>query len=257
MNEKLGLIVQYCKEQIGGCYVWGATGQNATDIDEDWIRGKESSCTNPYDGDGRLYADIAVERWQEKLYNGEDNFKVYDCSGLIDSALIFAEVIAQGKRYDCDSLWERCTPIPEPIDGCLVFRVDKSDADDETHVGLYCDGDVIHAKGRSDGVVCEPYDPEYWDKAGMWTALYEAETTNAQEPTESTSHRHVTIVHRDGEVRVRLAPVDGETIYITKKKGEKLDYLEETDPDTGWHKVNTKCGVGWITGKPKYTVLEG
>lgn len=83
------------------------------------------------------------------------------------------------------------------------------------------------------------------------------ETAQTEKPIfDSQSHSHVVIVHRDGKVNVRESPVDGRIIYVTKKKGEKLDYLGETDEETGWYKVGTKNGGGWITYKSKYVKIE-
>ena len=58
-----------------------------------------------------------------------------------------------------------------------------------------------------------------------------------------------------GSVNVRVAAGVGNKIIATTRKGDKLPYLGEVDWDTGWFKVETKSGIGYITNKTRYVRL--
>lgn len=144
-------------------YVWAMEGQLGINVTEDFIRKMEQRCNN---GEN---ADRAVDAWREQIEAGNTEFRVGDCSGAVSFILNKCGVIA-GRR-NCDRLWDLCDKISEPIDGAFLFRVNKKNAEDETHVGMFFDGLQYHSKGRSDGWICEPYDPSYWHKIGWFKAL--------------------------------------------------------------------------------------
>ena len=123
-------------------YVWGASGQLCKDVNEEWIRKKESKNEN-----GK-HADEAVKAWKAVMASPyKDVARCFDCSGYVSFCLI--QIGALDKRRDCDGLYDRCTPLEKPENGALLFRVNANNPNDETHVGVYIDGKQYHAKGRA------------------------------------------------------------------------------------------------------------
>jgi hypothetical protein len=276
MKSILLTIWGFLKERVaaGDIYVWGGSGKLAAAITEAWIRAKEADCQ------GGSYADRAVRAWKAKVSAGLTAFRAYDCSGLVSYALMLVGIIAE--RLNCDGLWALCDRIATPINGALLFRVNDKDPEDETHVGFYFDGCQYHAKGRDDGVVCEPYDASYWDKIGWCRALEKDDvepdisgTVDGEDLSEIDFEEATQIdppyVQAKGTVRVRkmagksviTADMTEEARRIendehariyTTTDGERLPYLG-TKAKNGWYKVETSNGIGFISNKAKYTIL--
>jgi hypothetical protein len=165
MNDTLTRLYNAAEQEItnGSIYVWAASGELGTSVSEKWIRTKEARNQS-----GANAAD-AVAMWKKRIDAGNTAFRVFDCSGFV-SFLLVGLGVASGRR-DCDGIWARCEKLGKPVDGALLFRVSSSNAEDETHVGLYLGGYQYHAKGRKYGVVKEPYKASYWHKIGWYTAL--------------------------------------------------------------------------------------
>lgn len=145
-------------------YVWGGSGQLCKDVSEKWIRAKEKRNQN-----GK-HADDAVAAWREVM-NGpyRDVARCFDCSGYISFCLKAAGALSS--RTDCDGLYARSIPSEAVENGTLLFRVNKSDPNDETHVGVYFNGLQYHAKGRKDKVCSEPFNAKYWAKYAWFKKL--------------------------------------------------------------------------------------
>ena len=151
-------LLAYAESCVGDIYVWGAEGQENPSLD--WIRQSETSESR---------ANTAIALYERRKAEGRDPVKAFDCSGFV-SWLMMQIGLMTGHR-DCDHLWELCDPIDAVKDGALLFRVDKNDTEDDTHVGIYLGGYQYHSKGRADGVVKEPYDPDYWAKCGWFRTM--------------------------------------------------------------------------------------
>lgn len=165
LQKALDQMLALCEEQVRNhsCYVWGASGELGAKVTESWIRGKEARCN------GGANADRAVAAWEEQLAAGNDLFRVFDCSGFV--SWVLSRVGVFSGRRDCDGLWSLSTELDAPENGALLFRVSKTNSEDETHVGLYFNGYQYHAKGRDDGVVKEKYSAKYWAKCARFKAL--------------------------------------------------------------------------------------
>ena len=227
-------------------YVWGGSGQLCKDVNEAWIRSKESRCQN-----GK-YADMAVAAWKAVMSGPYKNVaRCFDCSGYVSYCLI--QIGALDKRRDCDGLYDRCDPLGTVEDGALVFRVSAKNPNDETHVGVYHDGHVYESKGRAYGVVKSKYKAKDWAKIGWFRALERStpEPEPTPEPAPSAWYVHVL----GGSVRVRNG---GSVLYKSigiAHRGEKYPLLG-TAP-SGWYMIGFNDQVGYITNKPKYTeVIE-
>ena len=215
-------------------YVWGGSGQLCCEVSEEWIRAKEK---------GRQ-PDAAVQEWEE-VESGpyRDVARCFDCSGFVSWCLNKAGAFKG--RTDCDGLFARSTEISTPETGCLLFRVNPANKNDETHVGLFFDGMQYHAKGRAYGVVCEPYKASYWQKLAWFKAM--KPDTKPEPPTE----QKVEVVGKS--VNVRTGDRMRNKILFTAHKGDEFPYIS-TAP-SGWYEIETKKGVGYITNKTRYTRL--
>lgn len=156
---------QLCQTEVdnGSIYVWASGGELGTSVNEEWIRTKENRCN------GGANFDRAYRLWKKRIDAGNAIFRCFDCSGFVSWVLRKLGVF-NGRR-DCDGLYSLSTPLDSPVDGCLLFRQSSSNANDETHVGIYIGGYQYHAKGRDDGVVKEKYKASYWHKIAWFKAM--------------------------------------------------------------------------------------
>lgn len=219
-------------------YVWGGSGQLCCDVSEEWIRRKEK---------GRQ-PDRAVEEWK-KVEEGpyRDVARCFDCSGYVCWCL--NKVGAYKGRTDCDGLFARSTEIYTPENGCLLFRVNPTKPDDETHVGFYFDGYQYEARGRKDGVVKLPYNEKYWQKIAWFKAM--KPDPKPEPPKPEPTGQVVKVVGKS--VNVRTSDSTKGKILFTAHRGEEFPYIA-TAP-SGWYEIETKKGVGYITNKTRYTRL--
>lgn len=157
-------FILYLNEQASNhsIYVWGAQGQQGTDITEAWIRKRETNDKN---------AERAIAYWKKQCEAGYgDVLRAFDCSGLgvyflLDRGLICSDMTAHGLMRNCLRI-----PKRELRTGDFVFRVNLLGK--ASHIGYVVDRarTVIEAKGRDCGVVKGGFDgrwnvygrPPYW-----------------------------------------------------------------------------------------------
>ena len=152
-------------------YVWGGSGQLCCQVTEAWIRSMEHN----------RKPDMAVQEWKEVMASPyKDVARCFDCSGFVSWCL--NKCGAFNSRTDCDGLFARSTEIYTPEDGCLLFRTNPANPNDETHVGIYFGGKQYHAKGRAYGVVAEPYKASYWQRLAWFKALKKDEPVPPEPP---------------------------------------------------------------------------
>ena len=219
-------------------YVWGGSGQRCCEVTEAWIRKQEARNEN-----GK-HADDAVKAWEAVMASPyRDVARCFDCSGFVSWCLIQAGALKH--RTDCDGLFARCTEIYPPEDGCLLFRTNPKKPSDETHVGIYADGQQYHAKGRKYGVVCERYNERQWQRIAWFKAL---KPDPAPEPPTGKT---VKVIGKS--VNVRNADSTKGKILFTAHRGDTFPYLGPAP--SGWYTIDTKKGVGYITNLTRYTRL--
>lgn len=158
-------FLAFLHEHIGDAYVWGAQGQNLTEMSRDellsFVERRETSDTNVERA--LRYISLATKK---PLY-------AFDCSGLI---MYYFQQLKGWSSGDESSrgLYSRCTKIERDDlkPGDLVFR---HNGERIYHVGVYVgNGDVIEAKGRDDGVVKRDIDASgtsYWNRFGRHPLL--------------------------------------------------------------------------------------
>jgi len=126
-------IKSYLNPKCG--YVLGAQGQVMTEHLIDILK-----CN--YSADNRDYFANMAKKWI--------NYVCFDCSGMIVYTLQRMSLFNSTEDYTAEGLYDQhCIPISrnELRSGDLVFNSDLS------HVGVYVDGKVIHARGTFYGVV--------------------------------------------------------------------------------------------------------
>ena len=147
--------------RIGDLYGWGASA--LTDLSDTKIQAM----------DDEFVRAIKFRDSQHKA--GLAELMAHDCSGFI--SWLMRETGIWDDRKNCDGLWALCDVVArnELIAGDFLFRNNTTNAEDETHVGLYLGrGMVIHAKGRDVGVVVEGINQGgsgYWHKCGRCKLL--------------------------------------------------------------------------------------
>ena len=221
-------------------YVWGASGQLCCEVSEAWIRSKEARNEN-----GK-HADEAVKEWEAVMASPyREVARCFDCSGYVSWCLNKAG--AYKGRTDCDGLFARCTEIYTPEDGCLLFRVNPVNKNDETHVGIYFNGMQYEARGRKDGVVCLPYNERYWQKLAWFKAL--KPDPKPEPPTEQK------VLVKGRSVWVRDADsTKGKKLFVAHR-GQAFELIDIAP--SGWYHIMTTYPDAYITNKPRYTELNG
>lgn len=150
----IGEFLKWICEQIGCLYVWGAQGQKMT---VELIERREQNAKN---------RRRALDMYNQHLRHGLPIIG-YDCSGLIvryllKKGFIKYDMTANGlKTAQCFNLDK-----DELQAGDLVFKYSYK-SKRCYHVGVYMgDGTVVHAKGRSYGVVREEISKAGWNRFG-------------------------------------------------------------------------------------------
>lgn len=254
---KKGNIDEFCKyleEQVAhhSMYCWGGQGQTGNQITEYWIRKMEQNTGGrKVDGHYKTYADIAVDFWKKQCELGyHDVMSAYDCSGLGVHWLLKADVIATDRTSN--GMFRMCELTDKPHRGYWVFRL--NDEGRATHIG-YCvsDTEVIHAKGRAEGVVKERYSSSFWHRIGIPSCMDFSEPIPPEPQPIGTKY-----VHPKGNVRVREG--NGTQYKVIKPTATKRDYLPLLGQDAEapyWYLVEWQGQQGFISSNPRYTeVIE-
>ena len=161
VTDKAKAVCALALTRIGDLYVWGGSGM--TNLSDSAIKAKDDE-----------YARAIAFRDKQYKY-GFSDLLAHDCSGFI--SWLMRETGIWDDRKNCDGLWALCDAVArnELIAGDFLFRNSTTNANDETHVGLYLGrGMVIHAKGRDVGVVMEGINQGgsgYWHKCGRCKLL--------------------------------------------------------------------------------------
>lgn len=224
-------FVEAARSQVNkGIYVWGGNGENLLTMDdpEAWIRKKETSKEN---------ADRAINLFAERVENGVDPIRAFDCSGLVywsqkEAGVGYGDMTA-------NSLWKNCDPVDELQAGDLVFHHNGLKC---THVGIYNgDGYVIEAIGRDLGVVLNRrVDEKYWNRQGRLKRM--------EDPVEPTKVKVI-----GGSVRVREGDHVGTKCIGVAHRGDEFPLLG--NGASGWYMIDFHGSTAYITNKSRYTIL--
>lgn len=166
-------FIEYLKDQVGQPYVWGGQHTKLTASSYvDKIGRMETS--NAHEANAIAFCRKAFLRGIKELY-------AYDCSGLGIYWICDLKKLYP-RDVNADTMMSRCTIVSgKPKKGYWVFRVSGGEAN---HIGyMINDTEVIHAKGRSYGVVREKYSSLYWNRIGI-PKIFAAEITGEEKKQE-------------------------------------------------------------------------
>lgn len=154
-------FIDYLYKQVNkAIYVWGAQGDNLTEMDDpiSWIIDSETNTVN---------ANRAIALYQKRKREGVDPILAFDCSGLIVYFLYDLKHAIPGDR-NTKGLYAMSKKLASPKNpGDLVWYSKTGKPEDISHVGVYVgNGSVIEAKGRDDGVIETKLTDRTWTFAG-------------------------------------------------------------------------------------------
>ena len=149
---KLSNFKEWLQSKVdSGCiYLWGGQGESLATLTDQYIRRKETTESNAE----------RVITLRNKRQDKYPNLQAYDCSGLIIAYL--NEVGDYAGDLTAHGIAHKGKYISKLIDGCFVTQLNGSDH--VTHIGVYFDGYVYHAKGRDVGIVKEKFNQYSWDE---------------------------------------------------------------------------------------------
>ena len=147
--DKRSKAIYYAQRQVinHSIYVWSGQGQKLLKTLAIKIAEMETSTAN---------VAVVMQFIFANLKNFNKKTKIFDCSGLIICALIYAGVLKKGFDTTADGLKNMFPAVSAAQAGDLVFKVDSSGK--AYHVGILQDvNTVIECKGRAYGVVYSKY----------------------------------------------------------------------------------------------------
>lgn len=219
-------FIDYLNEQIGQPYLWGGqhtrlTPQNYVAV----ITRKETSPAN---------IEAVILYCEKKFAEGATELYAYDCSGL---GMYWFQNATRIYDHDmtADGMMHHCTIVETPMTGDWVFRLNDGRA---THIGyMVSDTEVVHAAGRSKGVVRVKYDKAFWHMAGR---------------PDCYEHEIAYEIKVKGSVRVREGNGVRYKKICTVKKC-RLPYFGQATEKPNWYMTEVNGRSGFITSNPRYT----
>lgn len=155
-----------------------------------------------------------------------------DCSALIDTLYELAGLsVERGYTGNLESRYLATGKFKAFRDAAHLTSADYAKAG-----GLYLTAGKHVAMVLEDGALSEDTAPDEPADDGLEPPYVEV------------------VIRGEHGVRVRTSPVSGSKARENARFGEKLPYID-TDPDTGWYRVEVGDHFGWITYKPKYVRL--
>ena len=261
--QDLDEFIAYLHQQVGQPYLWG--GQHTRLTPSNYIAVIDAHENDPTNA-------AKVKAYCRRKFNaGATELFAYDCSGLgiyfwYNLKNIFVDTNADGMMRRCYLSTEA------PKRGWWLFKEDSTGRAypvgymvDETH--------EIEAYGRTVGVIKEEFDIDEWDVWGIPNIfeggvvpppgsdpVYTGDTTpeTTSSPLEGdTSFPRIEVVGKPTRrVNVRRGPSTKYRSMFTARGGQTYELLG-VDPETGWYKIQTYKGIGYITNKPRYTRVIG
>ncbi len=174
-------FIRYLESHVGDAYVWGAQGQNLSDMTakqlEDWLDRREEK-----ESDRDRVRRFVAKSDKNPLYG-------FDCSGLIMH--YFEDIKGWMKDTNANGLFRGCPnggkltrETPLAIGDLLFYGSDSK----KTHVGVYVgDGYAIECKGRDYGVIKAKVSYSYWEYYGTHPILYAEDEPKAPTVLKITS----------------------------------------------------------------------
>lgn len=279
---QLNQFIQYLNDQTNICqvnghwygqpYVWGGQHYELTPSNyQARIHAREAD-TGGYPG-GPTYEEAAKAYCKRLFDAGMSVLYAYDCSGLgcywlYNVAGIFPDTNADGMLRRC-TLYQN-----DPKRGWWCFKVNANGRG--THVGFMVDNThVVEAEGRKTGVIIREWDksqgwkkwgiPKIWEgvipapgqpRPGHTDTTSDTPTTTSGIPAEGTFFLRIKVRgNKRRSVNVRRGPSTDFPVLFVAHGGDSFPLLA-VSPSTGWYKIETPRGDGYITNRTKYTDME-
>lgn len=255
-------FILYLRKQLGQPYVWG--GQHTKLTPETYVSliDRREERTGGYKGE--TYAQAAKAFCRKKFAAGSKVLYAYDCSGL-GAYYLYNLTHAYRTDVTAHTMYTRCDIAKGdtlPKAGWWVFRLNSKGR--ATHVGyMVTDTTLIEAKGRRDGVVETMFRKKSWSVWGI-PQVFAKEIAALTAPTAPVTPA-VPVTPTAPEGMQEGVEVLGNTVHVRKGDSTKTDVLftakkGQTFPllgygDSGWYKIQTDKGEGYISNKPAYTRL--
>ena len=228
--------------------------------------------TGGYPG-GPTYEEAAKAYCKRLFDAGMSVLYAYDCSGLgcywlYNVAGIFPDTNADGMLRRC-TLYQN-----DPKRGWWCFKVNANGRG--THVGFMVDNThVVEAEGRKTGVIIREWNksqgwkkwgiPKIWEgvipapgqpRPGHTDTTSDTPTTTSGIPAEGTFFLRIKVRgNKRRSVNVRRGPSTDFPVLFVAHGGDRFPLLA-VSPSTGWYKIETPRGDGYITNRTKYTDME-
>lgn len=144
---KLEKALYFARKQVehSSPYVWGGQGEKLAKLTVLKLAQMETSADN---------AARVIKFIFNHLKLFDKHTKIFDCSGLICCALIYAGVLPKGSDYTAAALYAKFNKIlfAARRAGDLIYKVDSSG--NISHTGIcISNSEVIEMKGRDFGAV--------------------------------------------------------------------------------------------------------
>lgn len=145
--SRLDKALYFARKQVehSSLYVWGGQGEKLSKLTAPRLAQMETSADN---------AARVIKFIFNHLKMFDKHTKIFDCSGLICCALIYAGVLTKGSDYTAAGLYDKFNKIMFAARraGDLIYKLDSSG--NVTHVGIcISDSEVIEMKGRDYGCI--------------------------------------------------------------------------------------------------------
>lgn len=224
-------VVAWAKSKIGCGYVWGATGQTATQSALEQLKAKYPS-----------HVDLnIVKKWLGK--------QIFDCASFVAKAMSQVGIAMKSGATSAwtATQWEQKGTIDTlPVNKvCCLYRQVSVNPVKMQHTGLYLgDGTFIDARGSVSGVIGPNKINSYkWTHWGIPVGLY----SNTQEP-EVIKVAYEAIVTADSgkTVNMRASESTGSAVLFKIPIGTIVDVESTTDD---WAKILYKGKQGYMMNK--------
>lgn len=279
---ELNEFIQYLNDQANICevngvwygqpYVRGGQHLHLTPSNYQNVIHNREADSGGYPGGGTY--EQAAKAYCKRLFDaGMTELFAYDCSGL---GMWFLQNVKNfyGHDMNANNMMGHCDLYQNPPRrGWWVFMVNANGR--ATHVGYMIDDThVIESAGRKTGVIIREWEKKQgWKKWGIpdiWrgvipapgdplpgsTPTSDSQTTTSGLPVEVTSFLRIKVRGKARRsVNVRRGPSTDFPVLFVAHGGDSFPLLS-VSPSTGWYKIETPKGDGYITNKTKYTDME-
>lgn len=235
--SKADQVVSWARSKVGCGYVWGATGQKATEANVQALIAKHGSNIN-YD---------IVKKWISK------GVQIYDCAGFVAEAMRHGAGISMATGATSawkNTKWAQSGSIDTlPVDKvCCLYRRVQENPVKMQHTGVYLgDGTFIDSRGSSEGVIGPNKMSSYkWTHWGIPEGLYDGNEKSQDAEVIKVAYRAKIIAQSGSTVNMRTGPSTSNSVIAAIGLGQIVDVVEENGE---WSKIMWNGKTGYMMSK--------